>query len=76
MNVVIVFTNTLRDDELVKRGSKAVVLIFQLSSRVPGLIEHSQLERREGSSVQPSCFTMVLTIFSMDHILVSNIPCT
>ena len=38
----------LRDNELVKRGIKAVDLIFQLSNRVPSLIERSHLERREG----------------------------
>ena len=37
-----------RESELVKRGMKAVNMIFQLSSRVPMLIERSQLERKEG----------------------------
>jgi hypothetical protein len=42
------WTNIARDNEAVKRGMKAVNMIFQLSNRVPGLIEHSQLERQEG----------------------------
>ena len=37
-----------RESELVKRGMKAVNMIFQLSGRVPMLIERSQLERKEG----------------------------
>ena len=40
-----------RDNELVKRGMQAVNMIFQLSNRVPGLIEHSQLERQEGKKI-------------------------
>lgn len=40
----------VRDNEIVGRGIKAVTMIYQLSSRVPALIEQSHLERKEGSS--------------------------
>ena len=39
----------LRDNEVVKRGVKAVHMTFQLSDRVPTLIKQSQLERKEGT---------------------------
>ena len=39
-----------RDNELVKRGVEAVHMTFQVSKRVPHLIQQSQLERNEGSS--------------------------
>ena len=37
-----------RDNEMVIRGVKAVTMIYQLSSRVPLLIQQSHLERNEG----------------------------
>lgn len=37
-----------RENEIVGRGYDAVIMIFQLTNRVPGLIEHSHLERKEG----------------------------
>lgn len=37
-----------RDNEAVIRGSKAVNMIYQLTNRVPVLIEQSHLERNEG----------------------------
>ncbi|MCJ1394233.1 GDP/GTP exchange factor for ARF [Xylographa bjoerkii] len=36
-----------RDNELVSRGIRAVTMVYQLSSRVPALIEQSHLERKE-----------------------------
>lgn len=36
------------DAEAVERGHKAVKMIYQLTNRVPGLIEHSLLEKSEG----------------------------
>ncbi|MCJ1477728.1 GDP/GTP exchange factor for ARF [Lambiella insularis] len=36
-----------RDNEIVGRGIRAVTMIYQLSSRVPALIEQSHLERKE-----------------------------
>lgn len=40
--------NVFRENETVSRGSKAVVMVYQLSSRVPSLIRQSHLERSEG----------------------------
>jgi len=37
-----------RENEVVDRGFKAVLMIYRLTSRVPGLIEQSHLERNEG----------------------------
>ncbi len=37
-----------RENEVVDRGVKAVVMIYRLTSRVPTLIEQSHLERNEG----------------------------
>ena len=37
-----------REAEAVERGHQAVILIYNLTSRVPGLIEQSHLEKREG----------------------------
>jgi len=36
------------ENEVVDRGFKAVVMIYQLTNRVPALIEQSHLERNEG----------------------------
>ena len=33
---------------MVVRGSKAMTIVFQMSSRVPSFIEHSHLETTEG----------------------------
>ena len=38
------------DNEVVDRGFKAVIMIFQLTNRVPALIEQSHLERNEGAT--------------------------
>ena len=37
-----------RENEVVDRGFKAVVMIYRLTNKVPSLIEHSHLERNEG----------------------------
>lgn len=37
-----------RENEVVDRGFRAVVMIYRLTSRVPALIEQSHLERNEG----------------------------
>lgn len=39
------------DNEAVVRGNKAVNMIYQLTNRVPALIEQSHLERNEGLTV-------------------------
>lgn len=39
-----------RENEIVDRGFKAVVMIYRLTNRVPSLIEQSHLERNEGIS--------------------------
>ena len=39
---------TVEEKEAVERGHKAVVMIYQLTGRIPGLIEQSHLERKEG----------------------------
>lgn len=40
-----------RENELVDRGFKAVLMIYRLTNRVPALIEQSHLERNEGESL-------------------------
>ena len=37
------------ENEAVTRGIKAVMMIFQLTNRVPDLIKQSHLERKEGA---------------------------
>lgn len=37
------------DAEAVERGHKAVKMIYQLTNRVPGLIDNSLLEKSEGT---------------------------
>ena len=39
-----------RENEVVDRGYKAVLMIYQLTSRVSALIEQSRLQRNEGKS--------------------------
>jgi brefeldin A-resistance guanine nucleotide exchange factor 1 len=43
-------------NEIVVRGSTAMGIVFQLSSRVPNFIEQSHLETTEGTSSSPSPF--------------------
>ncbi len=38
-----------RENEVVDRGFKAVVMIYRLTNRVPALIQQSHLERNEGN---------------------------
>ncbi len=38
-----------RENEVVDRGIQAVVMIYQLTNRVPALIKQSHLERKEGT---------------------------
>jgi hypothetical protein len=40
--------NQCRESEVVNRGYKAILMIYQLTNRVPSLIEQSHLERNEG----------------------------
>ena len=47
---------TSEEREAVERGHRAVVMIYQLTGRIPGLIEQSHLERREGKLL-PSIVT-------------------
>ena len=42
-----------RESEVIDRGFKAVTMIYQLTDRVPSLIEQSHLERNEG--LHPYC---------------------
>lgn len=37
------------ENEVVDRGYQAVVMIYQLTNRVPALIKQSHLERKEGT---------------------------
>ena len=39
-----------RENEVVGRGFQAVIMIYQLTNRVPALIKQSHLERKEGRS--------------------------
>ena len=39
-----------RENKVVDRGFQAVVMIYQLTNRVPALIKQSHLERKEGRS--------------------------
>ena len=39
---------TVQEREAVDRGHKAVIMIYNLTGRIPGLIEQSHLERKEG----------------------------
>ena len=39
---------TKSDNPAVEHGIKAVTIVYQLTNRVPGLIQRSQLERTEG----------------------------
>jgi golgi-specific brefeldin A-resistance guanine nucleotide exchange factor 1 len=61
---VILFrlTRNNRDNQVVIRGSKAIGIIYQLTSRVPNLIKQSHLERTEGRSESNSCFYATLTL--------------
>ena len=42
------------EDVIVARGVKAIMIIYQLSSRVPLLIQQSHLERNEGQTASNS----------------------
>ena len=46
-----------RTNEVVSRGSKAVVMVYHLTSRVSHFIEHSQLETTEGICALTFCLT-------------------
>lgn len=37
------------ENEVVDRGFQAVVMVYQLTNRVPALIKQSHLERKEGA---------------------------
>ena len=37
------------ENDVVDRGFQAVVMIYQLTNRIPALIEQSHLERKEGA---------------------------
>lgn len=62
------------DNEVVSRGMKAVTTIFQLSSRVPALIEQSHLERKEGRFLLPLTSYSCSPPTSVDSLLVAHLP--
>ena len=68
-------TKKPESNETVVRGSNAMSIIFQLSSRVPNFIEQSHLETTEGESSIGHLYAAQLksltSIVSMDSILVS-----
>ena len=41
-----------RENEVVDRGFKAIIMIYRLTGKVPSLIQQSHLERNEGNSCQ------------------------
>lgn len=41
---------TYSEDVIVDRGFQAVLMIYQLTNRVPALIKQSHLERKEGTT--------------------------
>lgn len=62
-----------RSDEIVVRGSTAMAIVHQMSSRVPSLIEQSHLENTEGNT-HPLLIRHgnSNTLCSLDGILVTN----
>jgi brefeldin A-resistance guanine nucleotide exchange factor 1 len=61
--------------EIVGRGSKAMSIVFQLSSRAANFIEQSHLETTEGKHTKPfhSIYMTILTeVTSLDSILVAH----
>ena len=65
---------TKSDNAVVEHGIKAVSMVYQLTNRVPDLIQRSHLERTEGQSAAIVQFTRQLTINSLDNLLVTNFP--
>lgn len=50
------------DNDVVDRAFQAVVMIYQLTSRVPTLIRQSHLERNEGKHFQPPALPSIKLI--------------
>jgi hypothetical protein len=47
--IVVVNTNqTKRENPIVIRGSKAIGIVYNMTGRIPALIQQSHLERNEG----------------------------
>jgi len=72
----LVKTKKRRDKDAVNNGYKAVMMVSQLTNRVPELIEQSHLERKEGISLFPHVqahFTKLI-FHSLGNVLVSNLP--
>ena len=46
--VCVFMLKVCRENEVVGRGFQAVIMIYQLTNRVPALIKQSHLERKEG----------------------------
>ena len=65
---------TKSDNPIVNRGIKAVAMVYQLTNRVPDLIQQSHLERTEGRSAGAVRSVHELTYISLDDLLVTNIP--
>lgn len=63
-----------RDNEAVIRGSKAVNMIYQLTNRVPVLIEQSHLERNEGLRSLIGYTRIFANTSSMGKLLVADLP--
>jgi golgi-specific brefeldin A-resistance guanine nucleotide exchange factor 1 len=40
-----------REDAIVARGVKAISMIYQLTARIPVLMQQSHLESKEGQSI-------------------------
>ena len=60
--------------EAVERGHGAVVMIYQLTGRIPGLIKQSHLERKEGKQCSLSCSGYSYTnCYSLDDLLVARL---
>lgn len=60
------------ENEVVDRGFQAVVMVYQLTNRVPALIKQSHLERKEGTLLKhPTSSPIKLIHTSMVDVLVA-----
>jgi hypothetical protein len=62
------------ENEAVTRGTKAVNMIYQLTARVPALIEQSHLERNEGMLCLIHSLDVETYADSVGSLLVSHFP--
>lgn len=68
---------TDRNAETVARGVKAVTILYNMTARIPQLMQQSQLESSEGASNNRQVailIDVVLTLASLVRILVTNLP--